>query len=273
MEDAGSSVTVERINYRNAEVPYIAGVAFKLMGRMSRDAKDDNSKIVAYVKMYKETQDSAAFDVVVDALEGFLQHLAYKKFFFVPGCGPDDVYQEALLALATKAIPDYDEAKGPFLGFAKLCIRRHIITILKSANNHKNKALNSSVSMDATVCEDDDGPVSVSGFLSSDQEGIGDRVIRKESYRRLRDLLISQLTPLETRVLYCYLHNMSYMEIVEAMNKGVRGKLRVDCKVIDNALCRAKKKAMELEQAIKKGEQFQIPFFSMEDEEEEETED
>jgi len=240
------------------------------MGRLSKSQYDDNQRIVGYVKIYKETQDPEAFEVIVEAMEGFLQHLAYKKFFFVPGSGSDDIYQEALLALATKAIPDYDEEKGPFLGFAKLCVRRHVITLLKSANNHKNKALNSSVSMDATVCEDDDGPVSVSGFLASDQEGISDKVIRKESYRRLRDLLMSQLTSLERRVLYCYLKNMSYMEIVEEMNKGVRGKLRVDCKVIDNALCRAKKKALELDEAIKRGEQFQIPIFFMDDEDEEE---
>ena len=242
------------------------------MGRMSKSQYDDNQKIVKYVKMFKETQDSSAFKVIVDAMEGFLQHLAYKKFFFVPGSGSDDIYQEALLALATKAIPDYDEEKGPFLGFAKLCVRRHVITILKSANNHKNKALNSSVSMDATVCEDDDGPVSVSGFLADDQEATPDKVIRKESYRRLRDLLMSQLTPLEARVLYCYLRNMSYMEIVEQMNRGIRGKTRVDCKVIDNALCRAKKKAVELEDAIKKGEQFQIPVFFVEEDEKDEEE-
>jgi hypothetical protein len=64
---------------------------------------------------------------------------------------------------------------------------------------------------------------------------------------------------------------MSYVEIVETINKGVRKKMRVDCKVIDNALCRAKKKAIELEEAIKQGEQFQIPVFLTDDDDDEEN--
>jgi len=191
------------------------------MGRMSKPQKYDNERILDCVRKVKDTKDEQAFQQIVVALHGYLQHLSLKKFFFVAGSNSDDIYQEGLYALATKAIPDYDENKGPFIGFAKLCIRRHIITILKTANNNKNRALNMSVSMDATVCHDEeDGPVTISNF-----------------------------TPLEAKVLDLYLQNMSYMDIVTLMNKTRRGKNRVNCKVIDNALCRIKKKAMELDEA------------------------
>src|ERR1035437_2368906 len=113
------------------------------MGRMNAPQRSENDKIVEYVDRFRENgQDEEAFQYIVAALEGFLRHLSQKKFFFVPGANSDDVYQEGLLALATKAIPDYQKEKGPFLGFAKLCIRRHIITILKASNNNKNRALN-----------------------------------------------------------------------------------------------------------------------------------
>lgn len=179
-------------------------------------------------------------------LHGFLQHLSLKKFFFVAGSNNEDIYQEGLMALSSKAIPDYDENKGPFLSFAKLCIKRHIITCLKSANNNKNRVLNTSVSMDATVTgEDEDGPMSMSCFLSSEDEIVIDRICRLEQNSALRYELESKLTALELRVLGFYLKSMSYVDIVECMNRRRRHK--VDTKAIDNALCRIKKKALEIE--------------------------
>jgi len=61
-----------------------------------------------------------------------------------------------------------------------------------------------------------------------------------------------RLTPLESCVLDLYLKNMSYMDIVSFMNRRRRGKNRVVPKTIDNALCRIKKKAVELQEALRK---------------------
>lgn len=216
---------------------------------MSKPQRDDNERVLVHVRKVRESKNEESFDFIVSVLDGYLKHLALKKFFFVAGCNSDDIYQEGLYALSTKAIPDYDEEKGPFVGFAKLCIRRHIITVLKAANNGRNRPLNTSVSMDATVCHDDeDGPVPISGFLPNGDEGVVDRAMRNEAFDRLRSLLESRLTPLESKVFDLYLQRMSYMEIVDLMNKRRRGRNRVNCKVIDNALCRIKKKAMELDE-------------------------
>lgn len=218
------------------------------MGRMSYPQRSENDKILVYVNRFKENGDAEAFQEIVKALHGFMQHLSLKKFFFVPGNNSEDIYQEGLIALANKAIPDYDEEKGPFLGFAKLCIRRHIITILKSANNNRNKPLNMAMSLDATVCDDeDDGPIPISEFLPPKRkEDILKLLLRAESHGRLKKSLFSKLTLLESRVLELYLQSMSYAEIVMHMNKRRRGKTRVNTKAIDNALCRAKKKSIEL---------------------------
>jgi DNA-directed RNA polymerase specialized sigma subunit len=88
----------------------------------------ENHKILEYVERFKkDSGDEEAFAEIIKALHSFLQHLALKKFFYVAGHSSEDIYQEGLYALSTKAIPDYDIEKGPFLSFAKLCIRRHII--------------------------------------------------------------------------------------------------------------------------------------------------
>jgi len=205
----------------------------------------DNKQILELVDRVKNN-DEDAFREISKMLHGFLQHLSLKKFFFVAGNNHEDIYQEGLMALSSKAIPDYDRDKGPFLSFAKLCIKRHIITCLKSANNNKNRALNSSVSMDATVTgEDEDGPMSISSFLSSDDEVVVDRICRLEQNKALRYELEGRLTPLELRVLSFYLKSMSYVDIVECMNRRRRHK--VNTKAIDNALCRIKNKAFEIE--------------------------
>jgi len=211
----------------------------------------DNKQILELVDRVKKDNDEDAFREISKMLHGFLQHLSLKKFFFVAGNNHEDIYQEVLMALSSKAIPDYDRDKGPFLSFAKLCIKRHIITCLKSANNNKNRALNSSVSMDATVTgEDDDGPMSISSFLSSDDEVVIDRICRLEQNKALRYELEDKLTPLELRVLSFYLKSMSYVDIVECMNR--RRHHKVDTKAIDNALCRIKKKALEIERQAEK---------------------
>lgn len=221
------------------------------MGRMSGPQKQENEKLVEWVKLVKAEKDDEAFEEIVKALHAYLQHLSLKKFR-IAGNNSDDVYQEGLFALSTKAIPDYREEKGAFLSFAKLCIRRHIITVLKSANNNKNRALNGSVSLDSTACDDkEDGPVPISEFINNGEEDAVELFSRIEAHSRLKSILISKLTPLEKHVLACYLQNMSYLDIVKSMNKQRRGKNRVDCKVIDNALCRIKKKAIEIEQELR----------------------
>jgi len=220
------------------------------MGRMSHPQKKENDKLVDLANRFKASGDVDAFKELVQVLEGYLQYLSTKRFFYIPGYSSDDIYQEALIALATKAIPDYQEQKGPFLSFAKLCIRRHVITILKASNNKSNEPLNASMSLDVTVCnnnDDEDGPTSIANFLPSRDEDLAKLFVKLECHRRVRTMLFSKLTDLEAIVLELFLKNMSYVDIAERMNKRRRGKNRVDTKVIDNALCRIKHKAQEAE--------------------------
>ena len=222
------------------------------MGRLSVPQKQEQDKIVEWVKKFKAEKDDEAFEEIAKALHTYLQHLSIKKFR-IAGTDSSDVYQEGLFALSTKAIPDYKEEKGAFLSFAKLCIRRHIITFLKSSHNNKNKALNKSVSLDAASSDDDeDTRGSVSWHPDTGEESVSDSFSRAEFFARQKASLEGKLTPLEKCVLECYLQNMSYLDIVKAMNKQRRGKNRVKPKVIDNALCRIKKKALEIEEELQR---------------------
>lgn len=202
-------------------------------------------------RVLKPEGDDAAFNEIVALLHSFLMHISNRKFYRIPGMNSEDVYQECLLALTTKAIPDYKAEKGSFLAFAKLCIRRHIITVLKAANNFKNSPLNGSVSLDATACDDkDDGPIPVSGFISNGEENIVETLSRLEAHGLLKSQLVSMLTKLELEVLKYYLQHMSYVEITKEMNKHHRGKNRANPKKIDNSLERCKAKSRKLLQEL-----------------------
>ena len=218
------------------------------MGRTSQD----HEKLLEWVKKCKENNnDEEAFGYIVKALHAFLMHLSNRKFYRIPGHGSDDIYQEGLYALSTKAIPDYQEDKGAFLSFAKLCIRRHVITVLKSANNGKNRVLNGSISLDATARDDkDEGPIPVSGIIPCQSEHILDMLMRKETHKNLKAMLLQRLTPLEAKVVKCYLKGMSYQEIVATMNRGRKKKNRANAKQIDNSICRSKSKSCILLQEL-----------------------
>jgi len=213
--------------------------------------KSENDEYIELVRKVKEEKSEEAFEKIAKALHTYLQHLSIKKFR-IAGTNSDDIYQEGLMALSTKAIPDYRKEKGAFLSFAKLCIRRHIITVLKATNNNKNKALNGSVSMDSPsdASDDEEGQVPVSWHLDTGQESVVDEFLRHEDFHKHKKELKARLTKLEAEVLELYLQNMSYAEMAKEMNKHRRGGNRVDTKVNDNGLQRCKSKCHKMLQEL-----------------------
>ena len=174
--------------------------------------------------------------------------------FYIPGCSPDDVYQEALYALRFKAIPDYDKSKGnhgpyPFDNFAVLCIRRHLSTKLKSSFQNKKKALNTSISLDQDRNNDNNDSLFLSDILPKTSETISDTVEKQEYYKGLIGGLFSKLSKFEKKVFMLYIKKYSYEEIAVVINKSYKSKglkKRVNVKSVDNALSRLKQKGKDV---------------------------
>lgn len=201
-------------------------------------------KLEDYVRMYKNGDDFA-FGKIADALTPYFIHLTKK--FRISGMCDEDLIQEGLIALAHKAIKDYCPTKGSFICFAKLCIKRHIITAFKSSRNGKHKALNGSVSIDSQCDnEDEEQNSSKSWHLETGEIESLSKIVTNENNERMRIMLIDKLTPLERQVFLCYLKSMSYNDIVKAINKKLPRKKKIKAKTVDNALWRAKTKANEL---------------------------
>jgi RNA polymerase sporulation-specific sigma factor len=165
-------------------------------------------------------------DLVQDAREGnneALEYLInkYKNFvrakaraYFLIGADREDIIQEGMIGLY-KAVRDFRYDKlSSFRAFAELCITRQIITAIKTATRQKHIPLNSYVSLNKPIYEED-------------------------SDRTLLDVVSSArvgeiLSDLEWKVLMAYLDGRSYQEIAEELRRHVKS--------VDNALQRVKRK-------------------------------
>jgi RNA polymerase sporulation-specific sigma factor len=155
--------------------------------------------------------------------------------YFLIGGDSDDIIQEGLVGLY-KAIRDFrSDRESSFRNFAELCITRQIITAVKTATRNKHTPLNGYVSFSSTPAGAMDGEPTLDEVLPG--SAIWDpvnQVISSEELRSLVDCLSTVLSDLESRVLSLYLDGYSYTAIGEQLD--------CDCKTVDNALQRVKRK-------------------------------
>jgi RNA polymerase sporulation-specific sigma factor len=175
-----------------------------------------------------------AYHRLVRRYYGFVRLKA--SSYFLAGGDADDLIQEGLVGLY-KAIRDYrSDRESSFRNFAELCITRQIITAVKTATRNKHTPLNQYVSFASTPSGDSgENDSTLDEMLpgSSVHDPVN-QVISSEELRALVACLSTALSELESRVLALYLDGHSYEEV------GRR--LGCDCKTVDNALQRVKRK-------------------------------
>lgn len=211
-------------------------------------------------KMQRQPNNNALFNKIHLYMHGYLINVVLKKFPFIKGYQTVDVYQETLIALRFKAIPNFKYGKGmSFLNFAKMCIRRHLITLLNAAQTiKKSQAMNRAISLDSSpIHDDDDDSKTTYANIIADPKASADKAIEtNEAYVVTRDALLSELSDFEKTVLSEYLSNSSYREISQSISSGLKKKS--DTKSIDNALLRIRKKAVHL---LKHSKKESLPIF------------
>ncbi len=159
---------------------------------------------------------------------------AKARSYFLIGAEREDIIQEGMIGLY-KAIRDFKIDKlSSFRAFAELCITRQIITAIKTATRQKHIPLNSYVSLNKPIYEEDSDRTLLdvlSGTKITDPEEI---VIGKEEFLHIEEKMNSVLSDLEWQVLMSYLDGKSYQEIAVDLDRHVKS--------IDNALQRVKRK-------------------------------
>ena len=212
-------------------------------------------------KMQKNPKNNEIFDKVHRYIHCYLINLVLKKFPFIKGLQTVDIYQEALIALRFKAIPNFKSNKGmSFLNFAKMCIRRHLITLLNASKNRKkDQSMNQAISLDSSPIKESNEDDSRTNFgnIIADNKATVDKVMESnEAYYVTKKTLFNVLSDFERVVLTEYLSNVSYCEISKNISAILRKKHKP--KSIDNALLRIRKKAIHL---LRIGKKEELPIF------------
>ena len=97
--------------------------------------------------------DSVAEEYLLDKYKNFVRSRA--RSYFLIGADHEDIVQEGMIGLY-KAIRDYKPEKlSSFRAFAELCITRQIITAIKTATRQKHIPLNSYVSLNKPLYDEE----------------------------------------------------------------------------------------------------------------------
>jgi len=197
----------------------------------------DDEKVVELAK----DGDTYALEFLINKYKNFVR--AKARSYFLIGADREDIIQEGMIGLY-KAIRDFRYDKlSSFRAFAELCITRQIITAIKTATRQKHIPLNSYVSLNKPIYDEDSDRTLldvISGSKITDPEEL---IISREEFDDIEEKMGEILSSLEWKVLMSYLEGKSYQEIAVDLKRHVKS--------IDNALQRVKRK---LERYLEKRE-------------------
>ena len=194
---------------------------------------DLQTKTDAELVEYAKNGDNEALECLLDKYKE-LVNIKVSKYFII-GAEREDIVQEGMIGLY-KAIKNFElDKQNSFKSFASLCIERQLITAIKTSNRQKHIPLNSSLSLNAAVYENEDDVSLMEFFNSKTTEDPLDTITKKEYYKFVGNKIDESLSDFEKQVLTRFAAGDSYVKIAEKLDAPV--------KAIDNAIQRIRKKA------------------------------
>ena len=176
--------------------------------------------------------DTAALEFLIGKYKNFVRSKA--RTYFLIGADREDIIQEGMIGLY-KAIRDYRyDKQASFHSFAEICVTRQIITAIKTATRQKHMPLNSYVSLNKPVYEEE-SERTLSDVITQGKAGNPEELfIDQEDFLDIESTMQRILSPLEQDVVNLYLEGKSYVEIAQQLDRHVKS--------VDNALQRVKRK-------------------------------
>jgi RNA polymerase sporulation-specific sigma factor len=176
--------------------------------------------------------NTEAINTIFEKYENFVFLKA--KNYFLMGADKEDLIQEGMIGLL-KAIRGYDKERlASFKTFASICIKRQLITAIKSANSQKNMALNTAIGISGETDENKE-IVYVKGLESYISYNPEELYLTKEQINGLKNYLEKNLSGFETIVFRCMVSGLTYKDIAKRLDKKVKS--------VDNAIQRIKRKS------------------------------
>ena len=194
--------------------------------------RDFDSMTDEEIAMLAQAGDEDASEYLLNKYKNFVRSKA--RSYFLVGADHEDIVQEGMIGLF-KAIRDYQaERLSSFRAFAELCITRQIITAIKTATRQKHVPLNSYVSLNKPIYDEESDRTLMDVIVEGRAQNPEELIIGRENLVSIRDRVDQVLSPLEQDVLNAYLDGKSYQEIADKLGRHVKS--------IDNALQRVKRK-------------------------------
>lgn len=185
----------------------------------------------AVVALAKENNE-AALEYIIKKYKNMVK--AKARSYFIMGADREDIVQEGMIGLF-KAIRDYrNDKKASFKAFADLCITRQIITAIKTATRQKHIPLNSYISLNKPIFDEDSDRTLLDILTTTKTTDPETMIIDREELSNIEEKIGEVLSGFEQEVLMSYVRGKSYQEIAIDLNRQVKS--------IDNALQRVKKK-------------------------------
>lgn len=201
------------------------------------ELQDDRNQ--GFSELTDETIVEYARDGSTEAAEYLIQK--YKNFvrskarsYFLVGADREDIIQEGMIGLY-KAIRDFRRDKQVyFRSFAELCVTRQIITAIKTATRQKHIPLNSYVSLNKPIYDEESDRTLMDVLSGNHVADPEEMIISREEMQDMETEMSGALSDLEMEVLLSYLDGRSYQEIADDLGRHIKS--------IDNALQRIKRK-------------------------------
>ena len=197
--------------------------------------RDFESMTDEQIVVLAQETDSPALEYLLNKYKNFVRTKA--RSYFLIGADHEDIVQEGMIGLY-KAIRDYKAEKlSSFRAFAELCVTRQIITAIKTATRQKHIPLNSYISLNKPIYEEDSDRTLLDVITEEGMSNPEEMIIDREDLSVIEGKIGQMLSDLEKEVLVRYMEGKSYVEIADEMHRHVKS--------IDNALQRIKRKLMK----------------------------
>ncbi len=187
--------------------------------------------------------DEAALEEIMVSLKPMVNKLA--RGYFLTNGDNSDLIQEGLIGLY-KAILSFVDSQSNFISYAYTCVRRQMITAVRTSLNKKNIPLSSYIGIGAQGGLIIDKPNTEDGeeddfeyMIPSEELTPEERVMLAERNAELNKVIHENLSEFERKVLAAYLNGESYKQIAKLLDKNEKS--------IDNAIVRIKSKLKFLE--------------------------
>ncbi len=182
--------------------------------------------------------DKAAVERLLTIYELKIQQIARSVLSYFIGNEFSDAIQEARIGF-WEAVLKYDfDRKTNFEYFARICIKKQLISKVKTAKKCRNKPLNEGESLEAPVNLSDPDGLNEYDLIPDETFNIEKDVINKNEAQWLDQSLKDKLTKLEWDTYVRYNKGYTYREIAAELKRTE--------KTIDNAIMRVRNKAKEI---------------------------